>query len=137
MKKFKVRDVASGRDLDDNLRWIKFSGASWTHDHKGFFYGRYDEPSGENALTTAVYYKKIYYHRLGTPQSEDQLIHENPDQKEWGFSTEVTEDGRYLVIYVSHGTRYRSRSRRPPRVDQVFRRIMDARPQAIRDAHGD
>ena len=104
-REFKVRDVATGRDLDDSLKWIKFSGASWTHDHKGFFYGRYDEPKGENALTSTVYYKKIYYHRLGTPQSEDQLVHENPDQKEWGFSTEVTEDGRYLIIYVSHGTR--------------------------------
>jgi prolyl oligopeptidase len=104
-REFKVRDVVTGRDLDDHLEWIKFSGAAWTHDHQGFFYGRFDEPKDENALTSTVYYKKIYYHRLGSPQAEDQLIHENPDEKEWGFEPEVTEDGRYLIIYASHGTR--------------------------------
>ncbi len=98
-----VRDVASGADLVDRLEWVKFSDISWTADHDGFFYCRYDEPSvdefaGEN------YFQKLFYHRLGTSQSEDRLVYDNPDQKEWGFSGHVTEDGRYLIIHIRKGT---------------------------------
>jgi prolyl oligopeptidase len=103
-QEWKVRDVESGADLADHLKWIKFSGASWTHDQKGFFYSRYDEPNEAAKLEEVNYYQKLYYHRLGTPQSEDILIYERPDQKEWGFSGFVTEDGRYLIISVWKGT---------------------------------
>ncbi|NJL85217.1 MAG: S9 family peptidase [Leptolyngbyaceae cyanobacterium SM1_1_3] len=99
-----VREIATGEDLSDRLRWIKFSGASWTHDHQGFFYSRYDEPDAASKLEAVNYYQKLYYHRLGTPQSEDHLIYERPDQKEWGFNGGVTEDGRYLIISVWRGT---------------------------------
>lgn len=102
-REWRVRDVESGKDLGDHLKWAKFSGASWTKDAKGFFYSRYDEPKG-NTLKEANYYQKLYYHRLGTPQAEDQLIYERPDQKEWGFYGAVSEDGRYLILYVSQGT---------------------------------
>jgi prolyl oligopeptidase len=101
---FHVRDVETGTDLSDDLRWAKFSGASWTKDGQGFFYSRYDEPKPGDELQDTNYYQKLYYHRLGTPQSEDPLIYERPDQKEWGFAGVVTDDGRYLVIYVWHGT---------------------------------
>ncbi|MBF2075153.1 MAG: S9 family peptidase [Synechococcales cyanobacterium C42_A2020_086] len=101
---WKVRDVETGEDLPDQLQWVKFSGASWTHDHQGFFYSRYDEPNEQTKLEEVNYYQKLYYHRLGTPQSEDQLIYERPDQKEWGFSGFVSEDGRYLIISVWLGT---------------------------------
>lgn len=101
---WKVRDIESGQDLDDHLKWVKFSGASWSHDHQGFFYSRYDEPSDANKLEAVNYYQKLYYHRLGTPQSADVLIYERPDQKEWGFSGGVTDDGNYLVISVWRGT---------------------------------
>ncbi|MBF2036595.1 MAG: S9 family peptidase [Leptolyngbyaceae cyanobacterium T60_A2020_046] len=101
---WKVRDIESGQDLDDHLKWVKFSGASWSHDHQGFFYSRYDEPSDTNKLEAVNYYQKLYYHRLGTPQSADVLIYERPDQKEWGFSGGVTDDGNYLVISVWRGT---------------------------------
>jgi prolyl oligopeptidase len=103
-QEWKVRDVETGEDLQDQLNWIKFSGASWTHDHKGFFYSRYDEPNKKTKLEDVNYYQKLYYHRLGTPQSEDVLIYHRPDQKEWGFSGDVTEDGRYLIISVWLGT---------------------------------
>src|SRR5437660_10990608 len=79
---WKVRDVESGRVLSDDLKWVKFSGASWTPDGRGFFYSRYDEPK-ENSLKSTNYFQKLYYHRLGAPQSDDSLVYERVDQKEW------------------------------------------------------
>ena len=76
-----MRDVSTGKDLPDLIKWVKFSGASWTKDGKGFFYSRYDEPK-DAALREANYFQKLYYHRLGTPQSEDTLIYNRPDNKE-------------------------------------------------------
>ncbi len=103
-REWKVLDVATGQPLDDHLRWIKFSGVSWLNDGTGFFYSRYDEPKPGQELTAANYYQKLYFHKIGTPQSEDVLIYERPDEKEWGFSGEVTEDGHYLIISVWRGT---------------------------------
>ncbi|MFS0517701.1 prolyl oligopeptidase family protein [Nostoc sp. UIC 10607] len=103
-QEWKVRDVETGEDLQDQLKWIKFSGASWTHDNQGFFYSRYDEPNEKTQLEDVNYYQKLYYHQLGQPQSEDVLIYHRPDQKEWGFSGGVTEDGCYLIISVWLGT---------------------------------
>ena len=59
---------------------------------------------GENKLRAQVYNQKLFFHKLGTPQAEDKLVYERPDQKEWLFGGEVTEDGHYLIIEVSHGT---------------------------------
>lgn len=98
-----IRRVEDGEDLEDTVEWIKFSGASWVGSNEGFFYSRYDAPEGA-ALKQANYFHKLYYHKMGTPQFGDQLIYERPDQKEWGFNGAVTEDGRYLIIYVWHGT---------------------------------
>ncbi|MEH2025890.1 prolyl oligopeptidase family serine peptidase [Nostoc sp.] len=103
-QEWKVRDVETGEDLQDHLKWIKFSGASWTHDNQGFFYSRYDEPNEKTQLEDVNYYQKLYYHQLGKSQSEDVLIYHRPDQKEWGFSGGVTEDGRYLIISIWLGT---------------------------------
>jgi prolyl oligopeptidase len=105
-----VRDVDSGKDLPDLIKWVKFSGASWTKDGKGFFYSRYDEPKqGSSQLRDANYFQKLYYHRLGTSQAEDKLIYERPDNKELGFGGAVTDDGHYLVINVSQGTSPKNR----------------------------
>ncbi|MEQ8998180.1 MAG: prolyl oligopeptidase family serine peptidase [Coleofasciculus sp. B1-GNL1-01] len=103
-QEWKVRDVETGDDLSDHLKWVKFSGASWTTDNQGFFYSRYDEPNDATKLEDANYYHKLYYHKLGTDQSDDLLIYHRPDQKEWMFNGSVTEDGHYLIIYVSQGT---------------------------------
>jgi len=104
-----VRDVDSGKDLPDLLKWVKFSGASWTKDNKGFFYSRYDEPKAGTALTDTNYFQKLYYHQLGTSQAEDKLIYERPDNKELGFSGAVTDDGHYLIITVWQGTSPKNR----------------------------
>jgi prolyl oligopeptidase len=107
-QEWKVRDVDTGKDLADDLKWIKFSGASWTPDGKGFFYSRYDEPK-DNSLKGTNYFQKLYYHRLGSAQAEDVLVYERADQKEWLFGGSVTDDGRYLIINVSEGTDVKNR----------------------------
>jgi prolyl oligopeptidase len=107
-QEWKVRDIESGKDLADDIKWVKFSGASWTPDGKGFFYSRYNEPKSD-ALKGTNYFQKLYYHHLGTPQSEDLLIYDRPDQKDWFFDGYVTEDGRYLVVTISQGTDVKSR----------------------------
>jgi prolyl oligopeptidase len=107
-QEWKVRDVETGKDLADDLKWVKFSGASWTPDGKGFFYSRYDEPKNDS-LKVTNYFQKVYYHKLDTRQSEDELVYERPDQKDWLFGGRVTEDGRYLIITVFQGTDVKSR----------------------------
>lgn len=102
-KTIRVMDISSGEVLDDEIEWVKFSGASWTHDNKGFFYSRFDKPT-EDGLESINFYQKLYYHELGTDQSEDELIFDNPEEKRWGFYASVTEDGQYAVIYSWEGT---------------------------------
>src|SRR5215510_9049669 len=108
-QEWKVREIETGSDLSDSIKWVKFSDASWTTDGKGFFYSRYDEPNEKTKLEDANYYQKLFFHRVGSPQSEDVLVYERKDQKEWGFSGNVTEDGRYLIVSVWQGTDPRNR----------------------------
>ncbi len=108
-QEWKVRDVRTGQDLADHLKWIKFSGAAWTHDHQGFFYSRYDEPKPGEQLSGVNYFQKLYYHKLGTLQAEDRLVYHRPDHKDWGFGGSVTDDGRYLIITISQGTDTKNR----------------------------
>ncbi|OAB58547.1 prolyl endopeptidase [Phormidium willei BDU 130791] len=103
-KTWRIRNIDSGDDLSDEVTWSKFSGAAWTHDNQGFYYSAYDRPQEESQYEDINYFQKLYYHRRGTPQSEDVLIYERPDEKEWGFSGDVTDDGRYLIISVWRGT---------------------------------
>lgn len=103
-QEFHVRRIDSGEDLPDRIQWAKFTGASWTNDSQGFFYSRYDAPAEGETYKGANYFQKLYYHRVNTAQAEDRLVYERPDQKEWGFEGRVSDDGRYLVISVWHGT---------------------------------
>ena len=103
-EEWKVRDVRTGQDLADDLTWIKSSGAAWTKDGQGFYYSRFDAPDEKAKMTSANYYEKLCYHRLGTPQAEDQVVYQRDDHKDWGFGGTVTEDGHYLVIDVTQGT---------------------------------
>jgi len=107
-QEWKVRNVETATDLTDDLKWVKFSDASWAHDDSGFYYSRYDEPKSDS-LKATNYFQKIYFHKLGTPQSDDVLIYERPDQKDWLFAAYVTEDGNYLIITVFQGTDTRNR----------------------------
>ena len=104
-----VRDIDTGKDLSDVVKWVKFSDISWTHDNKGFFYSRYDEPTSGNKMTNANKNHKLYYHRVGQPQSRDERIYDRPDQPDWLFDGSVTDDGQYLIITVSQGTDVRNR----------------------------
>ena len=130
-EEFHVRDIATARDRADHLRWIKFSGASWTHDGRGFFYSRYPE-AADKALTSVNRFQKVYYHRLGTAQARDVLVYERPDQPDWGFGAAVTDDGRYVVMNVWLGTDRRNRvhyldlrSATRPRVTGAVTRLLD------------
>jgi len=107
-EEFRVRDVATARDLPDHLKWVKFSGASWTKDGAGFFYSRYPEPA-DKALTDVNRFQRLYYHRLEADQAQDVLVYERPDQPDWGMNAEVTNDGRYAVLQVWLGTDRRNR----------------------------
>jgi len=99
-----VRDVTTGEDLMDHLKWAKFSGAAWTHDSKGFFYERFPEPRAGEELSGVTQNQKLYYHRLGDKQADDILIYERPDHPEWYVWATLTDDGRYLIISTSEGT---------------------------------
>jgi prolyl oligopeptidase len=105
----RVRDVDSGKDLEDHIQWVKFSSTAWTHDGKGFFYSRYDAPKEATKLADVNYFQKLYFHKLGTPQSADVLVYDRPDQKEWGFGGTTTDDGRYLLITATKGTAHKYR----------------------------
>jgi len=107
-QEWKVRDVETGKDLSDDLKWVKFSGVSWTRDGKGFFYCRYDEPKAD-MLKGTNYFQKVYFHQLGTLQTADVLVYERPDQKDWLFSGTVTDDGNYLIVTIFQGTDVKSR----------------------------
>ncbi|MBX9693152.1 MAG: prolyl oligopeptidase family serine peptidase, partial [Cyanobacteria bacterium] len=108
-QEWRVRDIDTGNDLKDRLRWAKFSSASWTTDNQGFFYSKYDEPKAEDKFEGRNYFQKLYYHKLGEDQARDKLIYERKDEKEWGFDGTVTEDGKYLIIHVWKGTEPKNR----------------------------
>ena len=99
-----VKEIDSGRELPDVTKWVKFSGVSWSHDNKGYFYSRYPEPSNDtNQKLQGLANQKVYYHRLGEPQEKDRLIYERADHPDWAFEAFVSKSGRYLVIIVWHG----------------------------------
>jgi prolyl oligopeptidase len=106
---WQVRDVSTGKDLPDEIKWSKFSEAAWKNDGTGFYYSRYDAPKPGEDYTGVNYYQKLYFHKRGTNQEEDVLVYERLDQKEWGFDAKVTDDGNYLILSVWMGTDTRNR----------------------------
>ena len=105
---YHVRNVDTGADLADHIKWIKFSGVSWTKDNRGFYYSRYDEPT-DDKLQDVNRFPKLYYHTLGTTQAEDRLVYHTPAEPEWSLSGVVTDDGRYLIISIRKGTERKNR----------------------------
>ena len=101
---WKVRDITTKKDLSDHLVWSKFSGATWSKDSKGFYYGRFPTPKKGEEMMAQNTHKKIYFHKVGTPQRKDKVIYERPDQPKWGLYAGLSDDSRYLLIDVSQGT---------------------------------
>lgn len=104
-QEWRIREVATGRDLPDHLRWIKFSSVSWSRDGSGFYYSRYDAPEAGDRLAAVNQHHKVCYHRLGTLQEDDVLVYARPDRGRLGFTARVAEDGRYLGIEAWDGSR--------------------------------
>ena len=98
-----VMDVAAKKLLSDKLGWLKFTGFSWKGD-EGFYYSRYPEPKEGEALKGKNIGQQAYYHRLGTPQSEDKLIHEDKEHPQRFANVSLTEDERFLILNTSEGT---------------------------------
>jgi prolyl oligopeptidase len=97
-----VMDVETKEKLSDNIEWVKFSGATWKGN--GFYYSRYDAPVKGKAFSNQNEFMKIYYHKVGTPQSADELIFEDKLHPLRYFNASITEDERFMLIYVSEGT---------------------------------
>ena len=100
----KLKSLTTGQDLSDEVKWMRFSGLSWTHDNKGFFYSRYPEPPKGKVLEAALSQHALYYHVVGTPQSDDRLIYTNKANPSWFVTGGLTEDGRYLLIATAKGS---------------------------------
>jgi prolyl oligopeptidase len=105
----RVREIATGKELPDEVKWMRFSDLSWTKDGKGFFYSRYPEPPKGKVLEAALSGQTLYYHRVGTPQSKDLLVYERKDLPGWIINGKVTEDGRYLLVTMFEGSGNKNR----------------------------
>lgn len=101
-RELRVMEIASKKELSDHIRWVKFTDAAWHGD--GFYYGGYDKPTEGQELTAMNKFQKVFYHKLGDPQDTDALIYEDPDHPLRYVSASVTEDEKYLFLYVSEGT---------------------------------
>jgi prolyl oligopeptidase len=124
---WQVRDIDTGLDLPDKVEWSKFSGAAWNRDATGFYYSRYEAPVEGETFEGSNYFQKLYFHLLGTTQDQDRLVYERPDEKEMGFGSSVTEDGRYLIIDVWQGSAEKNRVYYKDLVDKslVVRKLLD------------
>jgi prolyl oligopeptidase len=99
----RIRSLTTGQDLDDQIEWMRFSAVAWTKDSKGFFYSRYPEPPDGRQMEAALSGHALYYHVVGTPQSQDRLIYTNTEHPAWFVTAALTDDGRYLLIATAKG----------------------------------
>lgn len=102
-QEIRIRDIDTGKDFDDVLKRCKFSSIAWHPDNSGFFYNRFPD-EGSVPKEDETNYNRVYWHKVGTPQSKDVFVYGRQDAKEFGFSPIITEDGNYLLLYVWHGT---------------------------------
>ena len=128
-----VRELESGKQMADTVRWLKGGGMSWTKDGRGFYYSRFPEPEAGKQLQNAIHDEKIYYHRIGTSQAQDALIYERPDHPDWFVRGGVSEDGRYLFVFVNRGTESQNRlyvadlaDPKQPKIDAPIRPLFDS-----------
>jgi prolyl oligopeptidase len=106
---WRVREVATGVDRPDVVEWSKYGDAAWRSDGSGFYYSAVDKPGDGEQYTGQVGLVRIFFHSLGTPQRDDQLVFEAPDEPEWIPRVAVSEDGRFVMISISRGTSPESR----------------------------
>jgi prolyl oligopeptidase len=106
---WRVRDVATSTDRPDSIKWSKFSGAAWKKDGSGFYYARFDAPKPGDELSGVNKNQKVYFHKVGTSQDADALVYQRSDKPDWGFNPEITDDGRFLLLYQSEGTERENR----------------------------
>ena len=120
---WRVRDVATGKDLPDLVRWSKGYSVHWAPDDHGFYYSRFPEPAPEQLLTAAALHHKIYFHKLGDPQSADKLIYERPADPAWTLTAAVMEASPYLIFRMEPGE--------PGREMLAFQNLRDAAPKTV------
>ncbi len=131
-QEIRVRDVDTGRDTRDTLKWVKFSGIAWTRDNKGFFYSGYDAPTSGNTLTNVNKNQRLYYHKLNSPQTSDIIVFEEKSHPDWIYNATVNENGTFLIITVHQGTDPRTRlyyifldNPKKPKIDNPLVRLID------------
>ena len=107
-RSWKVLEIASGKVLEDNIEWAKFSGASWENDDSGFYYQKYDEPKDE-LLKELNSSPKLMFHKIGTDQKQDTVAYENSDKPRWGWGISVVKDSKIKFLSISEGTDERNR----------------------------
>src|SRR3989304_1103164 len=98
-QEIRIKNLDTGEDFPEVIPWCKFAGIAWKKDNSGFFYNRFPEP-GTVPKEDENNYSKVYWHKLGTDQSEDLLVYADPSDKELGFFPFMSEDGDYLILSV-------------------------------------
>ncbi|MHC0036346.1 prolyl oligopeptidase family serine peptidase [Pseudoneobacillus sp. C159] len=99
----RVRKVETGEELADHIQWVKFTSIAWSPDHSGFYYNRFPQPGTVGADEEGCY-SKVYFHKIGTSQDDDILIHEQPEDKELMFAPFISTDEKYVGLNVFFGT---------------------------------
>jgi prolyl oligopeptidase len=102
-QEIKIRTIDSREDYEETLQWCRFTSIAWKHDNTGFFYNRFPDPNTVSP-EDQTNYNRVYWHKLGTPQLQDKLIYERLDNKELTFAPSITEDGKFLILNIYHGT---------------------------------
>ncbi len=124
-QEIKIRNIDSGQDFNEALQWCRFTEIAWKHDHTGFFYNRFPDPNSVPPQDQTNY-NRVYEHSLGSPQSQDKLVYEYPDNKELLFQPLITEDGKFLILQVYHGTDPKNRIYyRPIESTDLFIKLLD------------
>lgn len=124
-QEIRILNIDKSTHFDEVINWSKFTTIAWRHDNQGFYYSRFPEP-GSVPVEDQANFSKVYWHQIGTPQSQDQLIFERPDAKELGFFPYISHDGRYLLLDVWYGTDPKNRIYyREEGSDQPFVRLLD------------
>ena len=103
-KNLRILNVETGELLEDKLQWIRWGGVDWLPDGSGFYYARYPEPEEGEQYQALALDQMLYFHRIGTSQTDDRLVYRRADHPDWTFSLDLTEDDRYQIITITKST---------------------------------